>query len=385
MRPPTRLTIADQSPDVDVIYVSSRAQSTDAPYLIVPAHSHHYEHVRDALLAGKHVLCEKAMTVNAQQAKALFELALKQKRLLVEGTWTRYFPISQHIQRLLHEEKAIGDILQINAEVRRSPVDRLICAALSCVRSLYAAQRLASHRPGARWRCSARSRVRPVGSILLTAADRTRGSGPYTLAGGFSCCRTSMTSAPVPKITGTSSLDSPLPIPEIKATMRLARHHPDGEVDVRRVSACEPCSTRPRVGLCSRPRAQLTDQDTTSALLRFPDGPICHFDCSLSRRTPSDAAVVVHGSRGQLNVHFVRSLLIACADLISRHFARRSSPSVRGTVPSRTGICARSRIARRRSSIRCLAARMALSTSRCASADMHAMLMGTGRDRALPP
>ena len=52
--------------------------------------------------------------------------------------------------------------------------------------------------------------------------------------------------------------------------------------------------------------AQLMRQDTTSALLRFPHGPICHFDCSLSRRTPSDAAVVVYGSRGQLNVHFVR-------------------------------------------------------------------------------
>ena len=42
-----------------------------------------------------------------------------------------------------------------------------------------------------------------------------------------------MTSGPVPKITGQSSLDSPLPIPEVKATMKLARHHPDGEVDVR--------------------------------------------------------------------------------------------------------------------------------------------------------
>ena len=55
-----------------------------------------------------------------------------------------------------------------------------------------------------------------------------------------------MTSAPVPKITGQSSLDSPLPVPEVKATMRLERHHPDGEVDVRAsdclLSSCLTCA-----------------------------------------------------------------------------------------------------------------------------------------------
>ena len=140
----------------------------------MPAHSHHYEHVRDALQAGKHVLCEKAITVNAAQAKALCELALKQKRLLVrhrvhagtdydkvEGCWTRYFPISQHIQRLLHEEKAIGEILQINAEVRACSRTMLSCDALPGLRPVHAAEGVEADRSGARWRSPSRSRVRP--------------------------------------------------------------------------------------------------------------------------------------------------------------------------------------------------------------------------------
>lgn len=36
-------------PDVDVIYVAT-------------PHSHHYKNVKDALNAGKHVLCEKPFT-----------------------------------------------------------------------------------------------------------------------------------------------------------------------------------------------------------------------------------------------------------------------------------------------------------------------------------
>ena len=48
--------------EVDLVYVAS-------------PHSHHYEHAKAALEHGKHVLCEKPMTVNEEQAKELFALA----------------------------------------------------------------------------------------------------------------------------------------------------------------------------------------------------------------------------------------------------------------------------------------------------------------------
>ena len=42
--------------NVDIIYVAT-------------PHSHHYQNTMLCLLAGKHVLCEKAFTVNEQQAR----------------------------------------------------------------------------------------------------------------------------------------------------------------------------------------------------------------------------------------------------------------------------------------------------------------------------
>ncbi len=39
---------------------------------------------------GKNVLCEKAFTVNADQARELFQMAEEKKLLLTEAIWTRY-------------------------------------------------------------------------------------------------------------------------------------------------------------------------------------------------------------------------------------------------------------------------------------------------------
>ena len=50
------------------------------------------------LEAGKNVLCEKAFTVNAAQAKALVEKAKEKNLVLIEAVWTRYFPLSIYIR-----------------------------------------------------------------------------------------------------------------------------------------------------------------------------------------------------------------------------------------------------------------------------------------------
>lgn len=50
------------------------------------------------LEAGKNVLCEKAFTVNARQAKALVIKAKEKNLLLMEGLWTRYFPLSTYLR-----------------------------------------------------------------------------------------------------------------------------------------------------------------------------------------------------------------------------------------------------------------------------------------------
>ena len=75
-------------PEVELVYVAS-------------PHSHHYEHAKLCLEHGKHVLVEKAFTVNAAQAEDLMKLAREKQVLLTEAIWTRYMPMVDMIKEVL--------------------------------------------------------------------------------------------------------------------------------------------------------------------------------------------------------------------------------------------------------------------------------------------
>lgn len=68
------------------------------------------------LKAGKNVLCEKPLTVNAQQAKLLAEVAKDKNVFLMEAMWTRYLPISTEILSIVKGGK-IGNIHRVFADV----------------------------------------------------------------------------------------------------------------------------------------------------------------------------------------------------------------------------------------------------------------------------
>ncbi|KAF3394518.1 D-xylose 1-dehydrogenase [Penicillium rolfsii] len=89
-------------PNVDVIYVAT-------------PHSHHFQNVMLALNAGKHVLCEKAFTVNAAQAKILVETAKQKGLFLMEAVWTRFFPLSVQVRELIKNGE-IGEVLRTVAD-----------------------------------------------------------------------------------------------------------------------------------------------------------------------------------------------------------------------------------------------------------------------------
>lgn len=80
-------------PNVELVYVAT-------------PHSLHAEHIRLCLEHGKHVLCEKAFTVNAAQAEEVLSLAKAKGLLLAEAIWTRYMPM----RRMLNEIIASGII-----------------------------------------------------------------------------------------------------------------------------------------------------------------------------------------------------------------------------------------------------------------------------------
>ena len=87
--------------DVDVVYIAS-------------PHSHHHSMTIAALDAGKHVLCEKPIAVNAAQAREMVEAATRNDRFLMEAMWTWFIPAVVDIrQRVLDGE--IGELKVVEA------------------------------------------------------------------------------------------------------------------------------------------------------------------------------------------------------------------------------------------------------------------------------
>ena len=74
-------------------------EQVDLVYIATP-HSHHYEHMKLCLNNGKHVLCEKAFTVNAKQAEEVIALGKEKGLLVAEAIWTRYMPVKTMIRHI---------------------------------------------------------------------------------------------------------------------------------------------------------------------------------------------------------------------------------------------------------------------------------------------
>lgn len=91
-----------KDPNVNMIYVAT-------------PHSHHFQNTMLALEAGKHVLCEKAFTVNAAQARILCETAKSRNLFLMEAVWTRYFPLSIQVRELIKTGE-IGEVVRVIAD-----------------------------------------------------------------------------------------------------------------------------------------------------------------------------------------------------------------------------------------------------------------------------
>ena len=75
-------------PEVDLVYVGT-------------PHSHHYDVTREALLAGKPCLVEKAFMANRRQAQEIIDLAHERKVFLAEAIWTRYQPVVNMVRELI--------------------------------------------------------------------------------------------------------------------------------------------------------------------------------------------------------------------------------------------------------------------------------------------
>ena len=69
----------------------------------------HYSQARDSMLAGKHVLLEKPMTISNEDARDLVAISAKQKVSLAVGFHLRFHPAVAEIRKMLRENE-IGEI-----------------------------------------------------------------------------------------------------------------------------------------------------------------------------------------------------------------------------------------------------------------------------------
>ncbi|MBQ7887014.1 MAG: Gfo/Idh/MocA family oxidoreductase [Clostridia bacterium] len=77
-----------------------RDPAVDLVYIATP-HSHHAEQMKLCIKHGKAVLCEKAFTANAQQAREVLAMAKEKNVLVAEAIWPRYMPMLGIIKEAL--------------------------------------------------------------------------------------------------------------------------------------------------------------------------------------------------------------------------------------------------------------------------------------------
>ena len=84
------------------------ATDIDAVVIASPIHTH-YTLAREALLAGKHVLVEKPLATNVEEAADLVTVARRRRRVLMAGHTFLYNPAVQELRRLVQS----GDLGRI--------------------------------------------------------------------------------------------------------------------------------------------------------------------------------------------------------------------------------------------------------------------------------
>ena len=92
-----------EDPEVELVYIAT-------------PHSCHYENMELCIRHKKPVLCEKAFTMNAGEARKIMELAEQEQVFAAEAIWTRYMPSRQMIREVV-DSGIIGKVSVLTANL----------------------------------------------------------------------------------------------------------------------------------------------------------------------------------------------------------------------------------------------------------------------------
>jgi predicted dehydrogenase len=90
-----------EDPNIDAVYISL-------------TNVQHKEWVITALEAGKHVLCEKPLALNAEEVRSMNAVAERHQCLLVEAVWTRWQPRMKRMAQVI-QRGDLGDVQSISS------------------------------------------------------------------------------------------------------------------------------------------------------------------------------------------------------------------------------------------------------------------------------
>lgn len=98
-------------------------ESLEAIYIATP-HLSHYSLIYQAIEAGRHVLCETPMVLNASEAASLFEKAESRGVVLIEANKTAHCPAFNHLIVMI-KSGVIGEVVDIEASLSKLWYDNM--------------------------------------------------------------------------------------------------------------------------------------------------------------------------------------------------------------------------------------------------------------------
>ncbi len=78
----------------------------------------HYDMSKDAILAGKHVVCEKPLAMNSKEAKKLVELAEEKNAVNAVHFNLRFYPVMHHARDMIASGE-LGEIFAVNGSYQQ--------------------------------------------------------------------------------------------------------------------------------------------------------------------------------------------------------------------------------------------------------------------------